>query len=131
MVTRADVRPAEIDELEEVWEWIESFDAVVDSGKPGLAERILREIRERAAERGVSVPFSANTPYVNTINQSDQAPFPGDQELERKVKSLVRWNALAMVVRANRLEHNIGGHLSTYGSIATLFEVGFNHFFRG
>ena len=131
MVSRTDVRPADIDELEEVWEWIESFDAVVDQGNPGLATRILREIGDRAASRGVQVPFAANTPYVNTIRPGDQAPFPGDQDLERKVKSLVRWNALAMVVRANRLEHNIGGHLSTYGSIATLFEIGFNHFFRG
>jgi len=130
MVTRADVHPGEIDELEEVWEWIESFDAVVDQGKPGLAQRILREIGERATARGVPVPFAANTPYVNTIHHRDQAPFEGDQELGRKVKTLVRWNALAMVVRANRLEHNIGGHLSTYGSIANLFEVGFNHFFR-
>jgi pyruvate dehydrogenase E1 component len=77
------------------------------------------------------VPFTANTPYVNTIPVSQQPILPGDQEIERKIKSLIRWNALAMVVRANRVEHNIGGHISTYGSVATLFEVGFDHFFRG
>jgi pyruvate dehydrogenase E1 component len=124
------VRPPDVDELEEIWEWIESFDAVVEGGKPGLAGRILQEIRNRALACGVQVPFTANTPYVNTIHVSQQAPLPGDQEIERKIKSLVRWNALAMVVRANRESPNIGGHISTYGSVATLFEVGFDHFFR-
>jgi pyruvate dehydrogenase E1 component len=124
------VRPPDVDELEEIWEWIESFDAVVENGKPGLASRILQEIRNRALACGVQVPFTANTPYVNTIHVSQQPLLPGDQEIERKIKSLVRWNALAMVVRANREEHNIGGHISTYGSVATLFEVGFDHFFR-
>jgi len=130
MVTGPATHPVEVDELEEIWEWIESFDAVVEEGKPGLASRILQEIRSRALSSGVLVPFTANTPYVNTIHLSQQAAFPGDQEIERKIKSLVRWNALAMVVRANRVEHNIGGHISTYGSVATLFEVGFDHFFR-
>jgi pyruvate dehydrogenase E1 component len=122
--------PSEVDELEEVWEWIESFDAVVERGGRELASKILEEIRGRALACGVQVPFTANTPYVNTIHVSQQALQPGDHNLERKIKSLVRWNALAMVVRANRVEHNIGGHISTYGSVATLFEVGFNHFFR-
>jgi len=130
MVVRPVIPPADVDELEEVWEWIESFDAVVEEGKPGLASRILQELRSRALESGVEVPFTANTPYVNTIHVSQQPALPGDQEIERKIKSLVRWNALAMVVRANRVEHNIGGHISTYGSVATLFEVGFDHFFR-
>ena len=122
--------PSEVDELEEIWEWIESFDAVVEQGGRELASKILQEIRSRALASGVEVPFTANTPYVNTIHVSQQASLPGDHNLERKIKSLVRWNALAMVVRANRVEHNIGGHISTYGSVATLFEVGFNHFFR-
>src|SRR5271167_4925076 len=130
MVVRPVVPPSDVDELEEIWEWIESFDAVVANGKPGQASRILQEIRNRALASGVQVPFTANTPYVNTIHVSQQAALPGDQEIERKIKSLVRWNALAMVVRANREEHNIGGHISTYGSVATLFEVGFDYFFR-
>ncbi len=130
MVVRPVVPPTDVDELEEIWEWIESFDAVVANGKPGQASRILQEIRNRALASGVQVPFTANTPYVNTIHVSQQAALPGDQEIERKIKSLVRWNALAMVVRANREEHNIGGHISTYGSVATLFEMGFDHFFR-
>ncbi len=130
MVVRPVVPPSDVDELEEIWEWIESFDAVVANGRPGQASRILQEIRNRALASGVQVPFTANTPYVNTIHVSQQAALPGDQEIERKIKSLVRWNALAMVVRANREEHNIGGHISTYGSVATLFEMGFDHFFR-
>jgi pyruvate dehydrogenase E1 component len=130
MAVRPIVPPTDVDELEEIWEWIESFDAVVEKGKPGQASRILQEIRNRALASGVQVPFTANTPYVNTIHVSQQAALPGDQDIERKIKSLVRWNALAMVVRANREEHNIGGHISTYGSVATLFEVGFDHFFR-
>ncbi len=80
---------------------------------------------------GLEIPFTANTPYVNTIPASQEAAVPGDQEMERRIKSLIRWNALAMVVRANRVEHSIGGHISTYASAATLFEIGFNHFFRG
>ncbi len=130
MVVGPITQPSEVDELEEIWEWIESFDAVVESGKPGLASRILQEIRGRALAAGVALPFTANTPYANTIHVSQQPSLPGDQDIERKIKSLVRWNALAMVVRANRVEHNIGGHISTYGSVATLFEVGFDHFFR-
>ncbi len=130
MAVHPAIQPPDVEELEEIWEWIESFDALVEQGKPGLASRILQEIRNRARAYGVQVPFTANTPYLNTIPLSQQPPFPGNQEIERKIKSLVRWNAMAMVVRANRVEHNIGGHISTYGSVATLFEVGFDHFFR-
>jgi pyruvate dehydrogenase E1 component len=120
----------DVNDLEEIWEWVESFDAVLQEGGPQLAKRILQQIRRRAQLAGLEVPFTANTPYVNTIPLSQQPPYPGDQEMERRIKSLVRWNALAMVIRANRVEHNIGGHISTFGSAATLFEVGFNHFFR-
>jgi pyruvate dehydrogenase E1 component len=119
-----------VNDLEEIWEWIESFDAVLQEGGPKLARRILDQIRERARNAGLEVPFTANTPYINTIPASQEAPLPGDQAMERRIKSLIRWNALAMVVRANRVEHNIGGHISTFGSAATLFEIGFNHFFR-
>ena len=121
---------AKVDELE-LQEWIESFDAVVREEGAEAARRILEQVRERAIVAGIEVPFTANTPYINTIPASYQIPFPGDIDMERRIKSLARWNALAMVVRANRVEHNIGGHISTYGSAATLFEIGFNHFFRG
>ncbi len=114
----------------EIQEWVESLDSVLKDSGPEVVGCILERLRERARVCGVEVPFSARTPYTNTIPLHQQPLFPGDQEIERRIKSLVRWNALAMVVRANRVEHGIGGHISTYASTATLFEVGFNHFFR-
>src|SRR2546425_4987477 len=113
-----------------VQEWLESPVWVLESGGPEGAMHILERLRAHATVAGVTLPFTANTPYANTIPWPLQPLFPGDQELERRIKSLVRWNALAMVVRANRIEHNIGGHISTFASAATLYEVGFNHFFR-
>src|ERR1700722_3803510 len=108
----------EVNDLEEIWEWIESFDAVLQQGGPQLARRILQQIRQRAQSAGLEVPFTANTPYVNTIPASQQAPFPGDQEIERQNERFIRGNALAMVTRPNRVEPNIGGHISTFGSAA-------------
>src|SRR3977135_1388807 len=115
---------------QEIQEWIESFDAVLKEEGQEAATVLLDRLRSRAQKLGAGPAFTANTPYVNTIPVEKQGVFPGDQELERRIKSLIRWNALAMVVRANRVEHNIGGHISTYASAATLYEVGFNHFFR-
>src|SRR2546427_3978587 len=114
----------------EIQEWLESLDSVLESSGPEVAAEILERMRAHATVNGIDLPFTANTPYANTIPPRLEPLFPGDQELERRIKSLIRWNALAMVVRANRVEHNIGGHISTYASAATLFEVGFNHFFR-
>ena len=122
-------KPHNMDEFE-VQEWLESLDSVLESSGPEVATEILERLRAHATVSGIDLPFTANTPYANTIPARLQPLFPGDQEIERRIKSLVRWNALAMVVRANRVEHNIGGHISTYASAATLFEVGFNHFFR-
>jgi pyruvate dehydrogenase E1 component len=116
---------------QEMQEWIESFDAVLKEEGQEAATLLLDRLRARAQLLGVGPAFTANTPYVNTIPVEKQGVFPGDQEIERRIKSLIRWNALAMVVRANRVDHSIGGHISTYASAATLFEVGFNHFFRG
>src|SRR5256885_8665172 len=118
-----------LDDLE-VQEWLESLDSVLESSGPEVATEILERLRAHATVSGIELPFTANTPYANTIPNRLEPLFPGDQELERRIKSLIRWNALAMVVRANRVEHNIGGHISTYASSATLYEVGFNHFFR-
>jgi pyruvate dehydrogenase E1 component len=114
----------------EIQEWLESLDSVLERSGRDVALEILERLRAHATVSGVDLPFTANTPYANTIPAALQPTFPGDQQLERRIKSLVRWNALAMVVRANREEHNIGGHISTYASAATLYEVGFNHFFR-
>jgi pyruvate dehydrogenase E1 component len=114
----------------EIQEWLESLDSVLQSSGPEVASYILERLQSHAKVVGIELPFTANTPYVNSIPRSMQADFPGNQELERRIKSLIRWNAAAMVVRANRMESSIGGHISTFASSATLYEVGFNHFFR-
>ncbi len=121
--------PRHIEDVE-IQEWLESLDSVLLSSGAEVAREIMERLRAHATISGIDLPFSANTPYANTIPARLEPLFPGDQQLERRIKSLIRWNALAMVVRANRLEHNIGGHISTYASAATLYEVGFNHFFR-
>jgi pyruvate dehydrogenase E1 component len=127
------IAPRDGSELEalEQREWLESLDYVIAQGDRDRVQRLLAALRHRARMAGVALPFTAITPYVNTIRIEDQVPMPGSQELERRIKSLVRWNAMAMVVRANRVSDGIGGHISTYASAATLYEVGFNHFFRG
>ena len=115
----------------ETREWQDSLDYVLQSGGAARVAEILSELEVHARRRGVKLPFTANTPYINTIPVDEQPPFPGSREIERRIKSLVRWNAMAMVVRANQRRDGIGGHISTYASSATLYEVGFNHFFRG
>src|SRR6266508_3551162 len=121
---------AELDAVE-TREWLESLDYVLQSGGPSKVARLLRELTLHATENGVTLPFTANTPYINTISADEQVLMPGNPDIERRIKSLVRWNAAAMVVRANKAEEGIGGHISTFASAATLYEVGFNHFFRG
>jgi pyruvate dehydrogenase E1 component len=118
-------------EAAETREWLDSLDYVLQTGGVGRAAQLLRQLDAHARQTGARLPFSANTPYVNTIPAAQQPPFPGNQQIERRIKSLVRWNALSMVVRANKLSDGIGGHISTFASAATLYEVGFNHFFRG
>lgn len=112
-------------------DWLDALDELIASAGPERVKDILYDLQVSAHRKGVRLPFSANTPYINTIPADKQPPYPGDRELERRIKSLIRWNAMAMVVRANREEEGIGGHISSYQSIATLYEVGFNHFFRG
>jgi len=124
-------RDASAIEALEQREWLESLDYVIQQGDRGRVQRLLATLRHRARMAGVALPFTAVTAYVNTIRPEDETPLPGSQEVERRIKSLVRWNAMAMVVRANRLSEGIGGHISTYASAATLYEVAFNHFFRG
>lgn len=115
----------------ETQEWLESLEYVLQNGGPERVQELLHELDMYAHEKGVELPFTANTPYVNSIPKDKQPPFPGGREIERRIKSLVRWNAMAMVVRANREEPGIGGHISSYASAATLYEIGFNHFFKG
>jgi pyruvate dehydrogenase E1 component len=121
---------ADLEALEQR-EWREALDYVIQQGDRGRVQRLLATLRHHARMNGVALPFSAVTAYVNTIQPDEETPLPGSQEIERRIKSLIRWNAMAMVVRANRVSEGIGGHISTYASAATLYEVGFNHFFRG
>ena len=114
---------------EEILEWIEAFDEVIDQEGPGQGTRLLDALTRRARQNGVDVPVQLNTPYVNTIPVQEELPYPGDRAMERRIKSLIRWNAMAMVHRQNKKDPGIGGHISTYSSLATLLEVGYNHFF--
>src|SRR5512141_2191967 len=116
---------------QETSEWVEALDEMIDEAGPDRASYLLERLMERASNLGVQVPLRWNTPYVNTIPPEDEVAYPGDRAIERKIKSLIRWNATAMVVRANKYDANIGGHLATFASLATMLEVGYNHFFRG
>ena len=124
-------RPAADTDPTETAEWIESLEYVLETKGPERVSYLLSVLDEAAYRQGVELPFTANTPYVNTIPVEKQPIYPGNREIERRIKSIIRWNAMAMVVRANRDNPGIGGHISTYASSATLLEVGFNHFFRG
>jgi pyruvate dehydrogenase E1 component len=113
----------------EMSEWIEAFDDVVATDWEQGAE-LLGALRQRAREAGVPTPSELTTPYRNTIPKHDEVPYPGDRAMERRVEALIRWNAMAMVHGQNKKDAGIGGHISTYSSLATLLEVGFNHFFH-
>ena len=117
-------------DFEEISEWIEAFDQVVDQGGLTQGTRLLDALTKRAQHAGIDLPIQLNTPYVNTIPVEEEVPYPGDRAIERRIKSLIRWNAMAMVHRQNKKDAGIGGHISTYSSLATLLEVGFNHFFN-
>src|SRR5438067_8307640 len=123
------VNPPDADPVE-TREWLDAFDALVQAEGRERATFLLRKLLDHARARRVPLPPVLNTPYKNSIALADQAPFPGNLELEQRLSSIVRWNALAMVVRANRAHAELGGHIASYASAAELFEVGFNHFFR-
>nr|WKN37574.1 pyruvate dehydrogenase (acetyl-transferring), homodimeric type [Tunicatimonas sp. TK19036] len=111
-------------------EWIDSLQYIIQNEGPERVKEILGLLNREAQQQGISVS-QVKTPYINTIPPEEEEDYPGDQELEEKLGSLIRWNALAMVMQANKKHDGIGGHISTYASISTLFEVGFHHFFRG
>jgi len=115
----------------ETQEWLDSLRYVLESRGADRASYLLHAIEQEAYRLGVQIPFVVTTPYINTIPTDRQAPFPGNRDLERRIKSIIRWNAMAMVVRANREDKSIGGHISTFASAATLYEVALNHFIRG
>jgi pyruvate dehydrogenase E1 component len=124
------VNPPDADPLE-TREWLEAFDALVEAEGRERATFLLRKLLDHARVRRVPLPPVLNTPYKNSVALAEQPQFPGNLELESRISAIVRWNALAMVVRANRAHPELGGHIASYASAADLFEVGFNHFFRG
>jgi pyruvate dehydrogenase E1 component len=125
MSTVQDLDPAETQE------WLDSLNYVLQSKGAERVKYLLAALEERAREQGVDLPIDLDTPYINTIPPSAQPRYPGNREIERRIKSIVRWNAMAMVVKANKNFDGVGGHISTFASSATLYEVAFNHFFRG
>src|SRR5688500_4310901 len=120
-----DIDPAE------TTEWLDSLDAVVDGRGRARARYLLARLMERAREQGVGVPAMVTTDYINTIPPEHEPWFPGDELLEKRIRAYIRWNAMAMVDRANHRFEGLGGHLSTFASAAALYDVGFNHFFHG
>ena len=123
--TGQDIDPAE------TAEWLESLRYVLEQKGPERVSYLLSVLEEQAHREGIDLPFTANTPYLNTIPVDKQPVYPGNREIERRIKSIIRWNAMAMVTRANQVSAGIGGHISTYASSATLYEVALNHFLRG
>jgi pyruvate dehydrogenase E1 component len=122
------VAPADADP-QETGEWLEAWQEIL--ADPHRAGYLIKALREHAHQQGVALPLQFNTPYVNTILAHEESPYPGDREMERRIKTIIRWNAMAMVLHQNKYDPGIGGHIATYASVATLMEVGFNHFFRG
>ena len=120
-----DFDPGETDE------WLESLAAVIDVRGKTRAQYILMRLMELAQAKQVGFPATVSTPYINTISPDEEPEFPGDEYIERRIRAYIRWNAAVMVTRANARSHGIGGHLSTFASSASLYEVGFNHFFHG
>ena len=116
---------------QETQEWLESINDALEEHGYDRTRFLLEELIDYAQTKGARLPFNTNTPFINTIQPNDEPDYPGDQEIERRIKSIIRWNAMAMVVRANTNTPGIGGHISTYASSANLYEVAFNHFFKG
>ena len=121
---------AELDALE-TQEWLDALDYVIEKGGPKRVRHLLHALQVHAQQAGVQWPFTANTPYLNTIPVEQQPPFPGSREIERRITNLVRWNAMALVEHASHADCDLGGQSATFAAAATLYEVGFNHFFRG
>jgi len=118
-------------DIDETGEWLESLEALVETDGGDRARYVLRALIKRARELNVGLPALMQSPYINTIPPNDEPSFPGDEAMEKRIRRMVRWNAMAMVHRANMRFDGLGGHLSTYASGASLYETGFNHFFRG
>ena len=122
--------PQDLDPAE-TQEWLDSLEYVLKTRGPERVRQLLGALDQKARQAGVELPHALNTPYINTIPHHQQPRYPGNRDLERRIKSIIRWNAMAMVHRANKHYDGLGGHISTFASSATLYEVGYNHFFRG
>src|SRR5438270_7807982 len=128
-----DGRPSQIPDIDpdETQEWLDSLDAAIEHGGRGRARYLMLRMLERSREQQVGVPALRSTDYINTIPPEREPWFPGDEDVERRIRAYIRWNAAIMVHRAQRPGIAVGGHISSYASSASLYEVGFNHFFRG
>ncbi|MES9957758.1 MAG: pyruvate dehydrogenase (acetyl-transferring), homodimeric type [Sedimenticola sp.] len=125
MAMKPDIDP------QETQEWLDALEGVLENEGIDRAHYLIEKLVDKARRSGAYLPFSANTAYVNSIPVTQQERFPGDRAMERRIRSFIRWNAMAMVVQANRISTELGGHISSFASSATLFDVGFNHFFHG
>ena len=123
------IRKGDLDPLE-TQEWLESLSAVIEKDGDHRAHYLIKELINKAYMEGVNIPYTQNTPYINTIPVNEEQKSTGDQNIERRIRSLIRWNSAAMVVRANKKFPELGGHIGTFASAATLYDVGMNHFFR-
>ena len=130
MLTAKPVASSDIDP-QETGEWLEALDGIISSAGPDRASYLLAQLLNRASNMGVTSPLRLNTAYKNSIPPEQEVPYPGDLAIEERIEAIMRWNAMAMVVRQNKYDPHIGGHISTYASLATLTEVAANHFFRG
>ncbi|MDE0451929.1 MAG: pyruvate dehydrogenase (acetyl-transferring), homodimeric type [Gammaproteobacteria bacterium] len=126
-------RPRHVEDIdpEETQEWLDALESVIREHGIDRASVLMERLSSRLAQTGERLPYLLTTPYRNTIPPTDEAFMPGDLFMERRIRSLIRWNALAMVLRANKGDDDLGGHISTFASAATLYDVGFNYFFRG
>ena len=124
VINDGDVDPLEINE------WLESLSAVIQKDGNQRAHYLIKELINKAYMEGANIPYTQNTPYINTIPANEEKKSNGDQNIERRIRSLIRWNSAAMVVRANKKFPELGGHIGTFASAATLYDVGMNHFWR-
>ncbi|MGH2582051.1 MAG: pyruvate dehydrogenase (acetyl-transferring), homodimeric type, partial [Anaerolineales bacterium] len=118
------------DEARETREWTEAISSVIAFAGTQRADRLLGQVVETARRAGARLPFAAHTAYVNTIAPDEEAPHPGDRAIEHRIRSLIRWNALAIVLKANKESSELGGHIASFQSAATLYDTGFMHFWR-
>ena len=115
---------------QETREWLEALDGVLEAAGPERAHFLLETLVDKARRSGAHLPYSANTAYINSIPPHAEEPMPGDPEIEHRVRSLIRWNAIAMVLRANKENSELGGHIASYQSAANLYDIGFDHFWH-